>query len=85
MAQDYSDWLRKKSDIGNSRLAFDVLTSPSANYEPGVFSSNNFRYSYLRYRAVTVSGCATGSPDIVTAYAGNPSIAILSNLRLFVS
>jgi hypothetical protein len=78
MAQDYSDWLLKKSDVGTGQLLFDVLTSAPTNYKTGIFSSNNVRYSYLRYRAGTVFGYITGNPNIITSYVGNSTLTILT-------
>ena len=78
MAQDYSDWLRKKTDVGSSQLIFDVLNEKQPSYDPGLYSSNGYRYSYLRYRASIVPSCSLpGNSSITTAYGGDAQLGFL--------
>ena len=81
MAQDYSVWLRQKTDIGNSQLMFDVLNNKSTKFSTGYISSNGYRYSILRYRATTVPACALYDDDghpLTSAYIGNNVIGLSS-------
>jgi hypothetical protein len=84
MVEDYSQWLRKKTDVGHSRLVFDVLNETEPNVDPGAFWSNGNRYAYLRYRANTVPQCSfpEGGTRVITSYAGNPVMTLTRDIIL---
>jgi hypothetical protein len=79
MVQDYSDWLRVKSDIGNSQTVYDVLTGTLAKASLGIIWSNGNRHSFLRYKATTVEACLN------SAYVGNTAIALTGNIPVVTS
>jgi hypothetical protein len=84
----YSDYIKNLSDRGTYREVKDVLrTAPAPEYpavdttqafQPGVFWGNNFRLSFLRFRALNVPRCVTlvnrDQTQVVTAYEGNKTI-----------
>ena len=84
MPQDYSEWVRQKSDIGISQVIYDLLSNKNPNLSPGFMSSNGVRYSYLRYRATTVPACSVnqgGGNIIITAYDGDGTISLSSTIK----
>jgi len=83
MAQDYSDWLQQKTDVGISETYYDSVLKPNAKYDPGIVSSNGFRYSYLKYRAETVSKCSIAGVGVTytTAYVGDDTNSLTSNIK----
>jgi len=84
MAQDYSDWLRKKTNIGISQLYFDVATNKDPKVDLGVLYSNGSRYSFLSYRGQVVSQCSSVNDMGVvynTAYVGDKTLFLSSNIK----
>lgn len=51
-------------------------TDNGQSFEPGVLWGNNFRYSFLRFRANNTPACQQSSVGgiIITAYEGNDTI-----------
>ena len=81
MPQDYSEWVRQKSDVGLGQVVYDSLVGSNPNISPGFMSSNGVRYAFLRYRASSVPACyiKQGQNRIVTAYAGDDTTISLSS------
>jgi len=71
MAQDYSDWLSQRTDIGVGNLVASINAGEAANVDPGLLYSNGVRYSLFRFRATNVVGCSIAGPTgntYITAY-----------------
>ena len=73
MSQDYSDWLKQKTNNGISLLYSDAANVVNTKVELGVLFSNGVRYSLLSFRGANVVGCSQGSSGntYITSYIGN--------------
>jgi hypothetical protein len=76
---DYSDWLQRKTTIGVSQTYYDSVIKIGSSYEPGVLSSNGFRYSYLKYRSTAIPRCY--GLRYTRAYVGDGTISLTTSIK----